>query len=126
MTHLRGLRSRQGGGQHDLARYSIKSIVLSTPPGTGGASPYLVAPQGITTVKLPSGATDTSFVGTVTASLVVLTGAPVLSGTTTKAATAGVADFTGNGMTVTGVGTWRLAYAAPTYGSVSSAVGTTT
>lgn len=101
-------------------------LAFTTQPGTSGASPYTLSPQPVVAAKKSKGTTDTAKAGTVTIALVALTGSPVLSGTTTKALSSGVADFSANGLTVTGAGTWYLTATLSGLTGATSNTGTTT
>lgn len=101
-------------------------LAFTTQPGTSGTSPYALSPQPVVAAKKSRGTTDTAKAGTVTISLVALTGSPVLSGTTTKVLASGVADFSANALTVTGAGTWYLVATLSGLTGATSNTGTTT
>lgn len=101
-------------------------LAFTTQPGASGTSPYTLSPQPVVAAKKSKGTTDTAKAGTVTISLVALSGSPVLSGTTTKALSSGVADFSANGLTVTGAGTWYLTASLSGLTGATSVTGTTT
>jgi hypothetical protein len=101
---------------------------VTTQP-TGGPSGVPLPSQGVVTIEDIAGATVASDTRTITAFLDVVSGSgAITAGTLTKACVAGVANFAGNGITVTGSGHFRIGYDAGDLGVVYSSefIGTPT
>ena len=89
-----------GGGCHDHERRSFETG--TTQPTASTVAGVAIATQPIVTVQDAFGNTVTGDTSTVT--LALTTGTGVLSGTLTKAAVAGVADFAGQALSINLVG----------------------
>lgn len=87
-------------------------LTVTTQPSGTTASGAAHAVQPVVEVRNASNALVTTDTSTVTAVLVVVTGAATAIGTLTKAAVAGVANFSGNGLGATSLGgatvKWRF------------------
>ena len=86
--------------------------MITTQPGTTTpTSGVALDPQGVVELRDSGGNLVTTATDVVTASLMTVSGTGGLTGTLPKTASGGIADFTGNGLTITGAGTFRIRYA---------------
>ena len=98
-------------------------LAFTTQPSSTETSGVALAQQPIVTIQDGTGATVTTGAdATAVVSLALTTGAGVLSGTMTKAAVAGVADFTGLGVKITGAGAGQILTAVATLTSGTKTV----
>lgn len=96
-------------------KFQLGYMSFSTKPSTAANSGVALSSQPVVRVLNPDGVVDTTFTGTVTASL---TGTGTLSGTVRKAAVAGVATFTD--LVVTGAGSSAIKFTSPGRGDLTS------
>lgn len=84
-------------------------IAFTTQPATPTVTAVAFATQPVVTIQDATGATiATGADATATVTLALTTGAGVLGGTVSMVAVAGVADFAGKGVKITGAGTGQI------------------
>ena len=101
-------------------------LAFTTQPSSSATSGSAFAQQPVVTIQDGTGATiTTGSDATVVVTLALTTGAGTLGGTVSKAAVAGVADFTGLGVKITGAGAGQIITAVATLSSGTKYVAST-